>query len=64
MPKYRICSNCSKKKSVERYEDDNVICIRCIQSMPKDNREVNVKDLLVALEKINVTLNLLVAQKA
>ncbi|OAQ23484.1 hypothetical protein K457DRAFT_143644 [Linnemannia elongata AG-77] len=64
MSKYRICSSCNKKKSAERYESDNGICRRCTQSMPKDSREVNVKDLLIALERINVTLSLLVTQKA
>lgn len=53
--KYRVCTNCNKKKSHERFSDEGKTCKRCAGNIPK-NRQIEMMDLLIALEKINTTL--------
>ncbi len=61
--RHRICEACDKRKSLPKFEGDNTICRRCMESMPID-REVTMKDLLIALDKINTSIVQLVASKA
>jgi hypothetical protein len=51
----RICISCSKKKSVDRFDEDEKTCKRCNTISPRD-RQVEMKDLLIALEKIHTAL--------
>ncbi|KAG0020410.1 hypothetical protein BGZ82_011605 [Podila clonocystis] len=53
--KYRVCLKCTKKKSPIKYEGDSAICSRCMESMALD-KEVTMKDLLIALDKINTSV--------